>query len=133
MRIILVAACLSVTLTAQTQTGPARPGNALQEFEKKLESFTPRTAPEPGVGGFSKINPLSRLYRGGNLLRRSANLKTPSRERVTLAPGQPCSIPLRNLLPRKNVDRRMILPPPKDRDLPIHIVAPPAPSCDDVK
>lgn len=55
------------------------------------------------------------------------------RLRTALKPGQVCAIPLINVLPRRwNGDPRMRIPIPKPV-LPKDVVAPPAPSCDDVR
>ena len=57
-----------------------------------------------------------------------------SRKRVTvtLKPGQPCAIPLTNVLKFPMSDH-MIFPTPPPEKFPILQVVPPAPSCDDVK
>jgi hypothetical protein len=55
------------------------------------------------------------------------------KERIVLKLAQPCAIPLLNVLRRDNVDPKMILVPGPEVDGKIRIVAPPAPSCDDVK
>lgn len=50
-----------------------------------------------------------------------------------LKPGQVCAIPLVNVLPRRwHGDPRFVVPVPAPV-LPKDVVAPPAPSCDDVR
>jgi hypothetical protein len=55
------------------------------------------------------------------------------RMRSLLKAGQVCAIPLVNVLPRRwTGDRRFVVPVPAPV-LPKDVMAPPAPSCDDVR
>jgi len=56
-----------------------------------------------------------------------------TRPKIALKPGQACAIPLLNVLRRTWGYDRMAVPAPRARRSSPDIIAPPAPSCDDVK
>jgi hypothetical protein len=56
-----------------------------------------------------------------------------SRPKITLKPGQPCAIPLLNVLRRNWGSDRMAIPVPRWPKSSAEVILPPAPSCDDVK
>ncbi|SPE34702.1 conserved exported hypothetical protein [Candidatus Sulfopaludibacter sp. SbA3] len=53
--------------------------------------------------------------------------------KITLAPGQKCAIPLLNVLKKDNTNDHMTIQVPPSHGWTMPIVAPPAPSCDDVR
>ena len=56
------------------------------------------------------------------------------RPRIALKPGQACAIPLLNVLPKDwRADEKMVKRIPSPPVPSADVVAPPAPSCDDVK
>ena len=64
---------------------------------------------------------------------RTVNPAITGRLKPLLKPGQVCAIPLVNVLPRRwNRDPRFVVPVPAPV-LPKDVVAPPVPSCDDVR
>ena len=53
--------------------------------------------------------------------------------KMTLVPGQKCSIPLVNALKKDETNDKMVFHVPPAKSANTGIVAPPAPSCDDVR
>lgn len=53
--------------------------------------------------------------------------------KITLAPGQKCAIPLANALKKDETRDKMVFHLPPAKHGTIAVIAPPAPSCDDVR
>jgi hypothetical protein len=144
MRGLILAAFLGAGLHAQAPRGTAEPGkpDALAQFKNQLEELAAQTAQsraqldQLAAQAAQKdrvfLTPeQSRKYFTESRSFPSAPMAEP-KQGLSLQPGQPCAIPLLNVLPRGNVDPKMILPAGPPVDARIRIVAPPAPSCDDV-
>ena len=120
MRILILAVVLGAALHAQAPQGSPQPA--------------PPEPARPGTG-FPARPPSWKFFPDLKSLMAAPPVEPP-RERISLKPGQACSIPLLNVLRRDNVDPKMILPSGPmvgaKMDAKIRIVAPPAPSCDDV-
>lgn len=107
-----------------------------------MHAQVPRGSPEPAKPGTGLLTrqPFWKFFRDLKSLP-AAPAAEPPGERISLKRGQACAIALLNVLRRDDVDPRMILPPvpPVDARMDakmyasIRIVAPPAPSCDDIK
>jgi hypothetical protein len=130
MRILIFAVVLGAILHAQAPQGSPQPASP--------EPASPEPAsPEPAKpgAGFPTRPPSWKFFPDLKSLT-AAPAVEPPRERISLKPGQACAIPLLNVLRRDNVDPKMILPSGPAMgarmDAKIRIVAPPAPSCDDV-
>jgi hypothetical protein len=146
MRGLVLALALGAALPVQAAQISQEPGkpDALSHFENQLDHFVgswavtqQRLAAQAQTGrkGTTFLTPeQSRKFFSKLKSIPAAPAEEPPKERITLKPGQPCAIPLLNVLGRENVDPKMILPNRlKEGDGKIKIFAPPAPSCDDVK
>ncbi len=100
----------------------------------------PKDTPAPEVSIKPLPKPLSEEQKRAlveQLKNRLQRRNTPAEPgAVTLATGQPCAIPLKNVLPPTpptgEPARIKVIPPPPGR-FPMRDVTVPAPSCDDVK
>lgn len=134
MRGLIVAAFLSASLFAQTPK-PAEPGKPTTEQPGKsffhwqgMRSLN--QAGKPAAGQAVKPEDLKKWEQ---FFKAAPAAGVAAKDRTVLAPGQPCAIPLTNVLPSA--------PPPVPEPSVVvphgqfHIrqVVPPAPSCDDVK
>lgn len=84
------------------------------------------------------------MFLGGVLAAQTQNWRPPKSEQYfkqfklapgknILAPGQKCAIRLLNALKKETTNDQMVVHPPPSNTDKISTVAPPAPSCDDVK
>ncbi len=107
----------------QQASPPAEPAAAPQPFQGK---FFVSITPEQRARNTKRLEQALRAPVAVNITASPANVVTAGK------PGQACSIPLLNAMPRnaKAIDRPMAVPPPPNsRGSVIRHVAPPAPPC----
>ncbi len=131
MRLTLIVPLLALATFAQAR--PAEPEKA-QSAEARTEA-APSTPPDADQQE-NRVAPEELLRRPG--LPAPGIWLTPKGAAIPLAHGQPCAIPLINVLTKEaaRMDEKMVIPlPPKDgpRQFTMKEVTPPAPSCDDIK
>lgn len=129
MRLVSLAPLLAAVLFAQS---PPTTGD--DASKSSAEPAAQPQAPKIKVA----ITPMERARQTEKLKEQLQKLtvNVVTNEETPLAPGQTCSIPLKNAMPRNAppVDKAMILPAPSNPGrLAIRQVSPPAPPCDDVK
>jgi hypothetical protein len=133
MRWILIAPLAGAALFAQT---PAPEPEKSQAVEVKPEAAAPPPDEQQAKSkrDEERVRRLQSLAERLSAKRGAVNVVTNGK--IALAPGQPCAIPLKNVLPEAaaTADEKMIVPVPKSPPrFPAREVSPPAPSCDDVK
>jgi len=134
MRSLILAMVFGAAVHAQVprgSPGPAKP-DGLTQFKNQLDNFAAQA--EAAKNGTPLMTPQQswKFFAEPRSVPAAPPVKPP-KVRIRLMAAQPCAIPLRNVLRGGNVDPKMILPAGPPVDAKIQIVAPPAPSCDDVK